>query len=173
MAARMSTRKPEHDRWPRPVLAIPRGPRELAWTFAIIAVPAMCLLTPLGWYTTLAVALLVIIMQPNPRELLRLATAITGLWLATTALAGDIENAPSRILTAIIGHENTATTAYLDSLVIGTILALVGFAVLQAYDTRAVTRGVVDERVWQRQQLRRTQSVRRDALRLPPPLTHP
>lgn len=169
------TKPGRDDQWPFPVLAVPRGLREYAWTAALIIVAVTTLLLPAGWYFLLGTVSTTWLLGPWPRQMLAAAALIAATAIAAGIATGNADGIP-RLLVQMFTHNISATASIpmaLAAFSVHMAMAMVTVAIVLAYDTRQVTRGVVPEALWQRQQQRRIQVLRHEADSRPPPLVAP
>lgn len=148
------------DRWPRFVLATPRGTRELTWHGALILAAAAVLGLRGGWYFTLTAVAVTAVLRLSPRHLTTMAFFSLAAAVASLAFLTD---EPIRELSALLAWSPPASLTWTAlSVVASTGIALgcaaVGLAL--AFDRRRVDRHLVDQRVWERQQARRLQVLR-------------
>ena len=170
------------EHWPGYPLAVPRGPREQLWhvmlalsVLVAIAVPPLRFLVPL-WALAPVFARYVLDWFIPPWLLRRVALAFisgSGLFLAggleaseLTALAWAILRDDAGLIVSGFGLPQQAALFIL-------LYGMAGLVVATAvgYDLRSVRRDVADQRVWERQQLRRRQVMAQHHRRCPPPET--
>jgi hypothetical protein len=170
----------DSDRWPGYALAIPRGPREQLWHIALavslvvaLAVPALRVLTPLWALAALSARYLAGWFIP-PWLLRRVAlipASVSIIFLAGSLGADDL----LALAWAIVRDD---TSGLVEDLPLPQQVALLGFlygaaglvvSTVVGYDLRSVRRDVADQRVWERQQLRRRQVMAQHHRRNPPP----
>ncbi len=150
----------------------PRGLREIAWTITATSMLVTTLVLPGGWYIALCVAVTTWLVGSTPRQLAAGgATALVTVIVATTC-TGGIYAFP-----ALVWHVITLGTVVSFSPIdlvawalVETPFVMLTCALLLAMPNRKVNRGVVDERLWNRQQSRRRNTLRREARDNPPPL---
>lgn len=161
--------------WPKPVMVPPRGIRERLWLTAIVGAPVLSLALQGGWYFLAAAAVITTALRPRPRTLIAWATAILTAWTCAMILAQGPRNTANRAWDVLSHNLPTepSSSALLDAAALGLAAGLTTVATLTAYDTRRVTRGVVDERVWERQHQRRVAILRREARAHPPGIAAP
>ena len=154
----------DEDRWPLPVLAAPRGLREITWHVSALVALVTPLVLPAGWYVFAVLAALTWYLQLSASLLLRIALRymVAGLVIAT--VFGAPLNFPISVgydfawsQAPEIGGPLTFVLDFLFELSV----AACSVATLMAFDRRSVNRAAVDLRVWQRQQTRRRQLLRR------------
>jgi len=149
-------------RWPPPVLAAPRGIREIIWHLGIVSVLTFVLAVKGGWFVLPWVGIVCWILNPTPRQLAKVAATYLTLGLALAWLLSP--RSISEHLTAVLLWTDPVGATILDGLIHLLLLLAVGtaaVAVLLSYDRRRVNRRVVDHRVWDRQVRRRRQLMRR------------
>lgn len=156
-----------HERWQRPVLAIPRGPRELAWHLGVLFLVVLVIAAPLlRIFVPITLLLLwafsaVTRRFPYPREMM--GHALTAQMVAAAHFTGlDGPSGWHRAVFALLTDrlaapddpESAATVLLLFAIIllVGS-MSMTVIALLVAFDRRRVSRDVVDERVWVRQQL--------------------
>ena len=154
----------DEERWPLPVLAIPRGLREIAWHVSALVVLVTPLVLPAGWYVFAVVAALTWYLQLPVSMLFRIALRYLAAGLVIATVFGMPLDFPISIgydfawrQAPDIGVPLTFVLDFLFELSV----AVCSVATLLAFDRRSVNRAAVDLRVWQRQQTRRRQLLRR------------
>jgi hypothetical protein len=154
----------DEDRWPLAPLVAPRGVREFVWHAAALVALVTPLVTPLGWWASISVVGLTWLLGLSSRLLVRvgLAYVAMGVGVATVfatpaAFLRSTLHAFTGSRVATMGTLLNVTLVYLMELSVATL----SVATLLAFDRRAVNRSTVDLRVWQRQQARRRQLLRR------------
>lgn len=154
----------DEDRWPLPVLAMPRGIREITWHLGALAALVTPLVLPGGWYVLAVMAGLTWLVQ-LPASLL---VGIAARYMAAALVVATVFATPMSLPLAIM-HDfawsrasriSVPLTFTLD-LIFELSVAACSVAMLIAFDRRSVNRSAVDIRVWQRQQARRRQLLRR------------
>jgi hypothetical protein len=162
---------PTEERWPRPVLAAPRSPRELAWHAALLA-GTLTLLLPAGWYLLLCVILLARVLRPDPKVLLQIAATYIGLAALFLTARHGLGGYPQTLHTFLAHRipDHISILQFMGWSLLGLPFPTLTYALYQAYDRRTVTRGTVDDRVWRRQQDRHLQLARAQHRHQPPPL---
>jgi len=149
-------------RWPTPVLAAPRGVREITWHLTIVAVLTLVLALKGGWLILPWVGVVAWIVRPTPRQLAKVSAAylvvalLLAWWLSPLAPASHIAGA-----IWWIDHPGTSILDGLIHILIVMAAATAATGVLISFDRRRVNRRVVDHRVWDRQVRRRRQLMRR------------
>ena len=149
-------------RWPPPVLAAPRGVREITWHLGTVAALTLVLAVKGGWFVLPWVGIICWILNPTPRQLAKVAATYLALVLALAWLFSP--RSVSEHLTAALLWTDPVGATILDGLIHFLLLLAVGSAavvILLSYDRRRVNRRVVDHRVWDRQVRRRRQLMRR------------
>lgn len=153
----------------------PRGPREIAWTTTSVILLLLGLALPGGWYVLACTAATVWLIGYTPRLLAIAGFTSLATVAATTTVVGGATGYPALVWHVM--HLFTASTPntadLLAMFLVDTPIALLATAVLLAMPNRKVMRGVVDERLWTRQQARRRRVLRREAQQNPPPLVVP
>ena len=152
----------DESRWPSPVLAAPRGVREITWHLGIVAALSLVLAVKGGWFVLPWVGIVCWILSPTPRQLAKVASTYLALGLALAWLLSP--RGISEHLTGALLWTDPVGATILDGLIHFLLLLAVGSAavvVLLSYDRRRVNRRVVDHRVWDRQVRRRRQLMRR------------
>lgn len=154
-----------HDetRWPLPPMVAPRGYREVLWHLRLAALTIGVLLIHGGWYALLCYALVLKVVAITPRQLQQMATLSAGLACALLTLTGGPSSYArhlGQLLSNQLPHEPMMLTGLMTWSLLIQPLALLVLASWLSFDTRTVTRGVADERVYQRQVQRRTQALR-------------
>lgn len=152
----------DETRWPRLVLAAPRGIREIAWHLGIVAAVTSAVLVKGGWFALPWVAVVSWILSPTPRQLARVSAAYLSLGLAI-AWGFGTRKVTDHLLASLLWTDPVAVTI-VDGLIHLLLLLAIGTAVvgiLLSYDRRRVDRRLVDHRVWERQVRRRRQLMRR------------
>lgn len=148
------------DRWPRFVLAAPRGTRELAWHGALIIAAAAVLGLRGGWYCTIVAVAVSAVVRPSPRQLTTMALlAVSGAAASLVFLTDE----PIRELGALLAWSPQVPFTWTTLSVVSSTGITLGCAVVAlalAYDRRRVERHLVDQRVWERQQARRLHLLR-------------
>ena len=153
----------DEERWPLPVLAVPRGFREIMWHFSALVALVTPLVLPAGWYVVTVVSGLTWFLRFSSSLLFRVALR----YMAAGLVIATIFSSPLGFPISIgydfawsrapeIGVQLTFVLDYLFELSV----AACSVATLMAFDRRSVNRAVVDLRVWQRQQTRRRQLLR-------------
>ena len=149
-------------RWALPPAVLPRGYRELLWHLSLATLTIGLLLLPGGWYALLSYAGMLRIVPFNPRQLRRMASLSIGIAFVLLTATGGATSYPHHLGQLV--SNNLAQEPLLLSFMTWSLLiqplALLAVATWLSFDTRAVTRGVVDERVYQRQVHRRGQALR-------------
>ncbi len=153
----------DEERWPLPVLAVPRGLREIVWHVIALAALVIPLALPAGWYVVAVVAGLTWFFRFSSSLLFRVATRYLATGFVIAAVFGSPLDFPISIgydfawsRAPEIGAPLTFVFDYLFELSV----AACSVAMLMAFDRRSVNRAAVDLRVWQRQQTRRRQLLR-------------
>ena len=151
------------ERWPLPVLAVPRGLREITWHVSALVALVTPLVLPAGWYIFAVVSALTWYFQLPVTLLLRIALRYMAAGLVIAAVFGAPLDFPITIgydfawsRAPEIGVPLTFALDYLFELSV----AACSVATLMAFDRRSANRASVDLRVWQRQQTRRRQLLR-------------
>jgi len=154
----------DEDRWPLPVLAIPRGLREITWHVVALAAIVAPLTLRAGWFIVILVAGLTWLFELPSKLLFELALrgVIAGV------VIGAIVATPGAALVSITRDFDWSAVPDVGVLfsdvlflVFDLSVALCSVATLIAFDRRSVNRSAVDLRVWQRQQTRRRHLLRR------------
>ncbi len=166
------TRQRDEDAWPWPVVAAPRGFREIGWTLTVLVVPLLAMWVPGGWYALLSASMTAYLVRPFPRTLTLSAAMILAVSVATPFALGATSQPWAVMAQMLTRHTDQTEPPSVLVLRIGLTLAIATLtvAVVLGYDTRRVARGVVSDSVWNRQHLRRTQLLRGEARDNPPPL---
>ena len=149
-------------RWPPPVLAAPRGLREITWHLSIVAALTFVLALKGGWFILPWAAIVCWILSPTPRQLAKVAATYLTLAFALAWLLSP-RSISDHLTSALLWTDPIGATI-LDGVVHLLLLLAVGTAavtVLLSYDRRRVNRRIVDHRVWERQVRRRRQLMRR------------
>ena len=152
----------DETRWPPPVLAAPRGVREIAWHLCTVAAVTGAVRVQGGWIALPWVAVVSWILSPTPRQLARVSATYLVLGLAI-AWGFGTRKVTDHLLASLLWTDPVAVTI-VDGIIHFLLLIAVSTAVvasLLGYDRRRVNRRVVDHRVWERQALRRRQLMRR------------
>lgn len=151
-------------RWPFLPLAAPRGARELLWHVGALLAVATPFVPPAGFLVFGGAIALTWLFKLQPRELVRYA----GEFLLTGFVISVIFATSSDFLPAIVHTFTWSRSAQVGmplAVVLGYFIelsvAMLAIAVLVGFDRRRVNRATVDLRVWQRQQTRRRQLLRR------------
>jgi len=151
-------------RWPLLPLAAPRGARELLWHVGVLLAVVLPLVLPDGWLVLGVVVAVNWYIKLRPGELVRVAL----MYALTGAFVAAIFTTPSVSLDAVahmfVWHRISQIGLPLE-VALGCCLelsvSLLAVATLVGFDRRNVNRATVDLRVWQRQQTRRRQLLRR------------
>lgn len=152
----------EESRWPAPVLSAPRGIREITWHLGVVAAVTLVLALKGGWFVLPWVGIVCWILNPTPRQLIKVAAIYFTLGLTLAWLLSP-RSITEHLTGALLWTDLVAATI-LDGLVHFFVVLAIGaatVAVLLSYDRRRVNRRVVDHRVWDRQVRRRRQLMRR------------
>ena len=153
----------DEDRWPLPVLAVPRGLREITWHIGALAAFVTPLVLPGGWFILAVMAGLTWLVRLPTSLLFGIALRYMVAALVIAAVFGAPLDLPITIgydfawsRAPEVGVPLTFILDYLFELSV----AACSVATLMAFDRRSVNRAAVDLRVWQRQQNRRRQLLR-------------
>jgi hypothetical protein len=154
----------DETRWPLLPLAAPRGAKELLWHGGVLLAVASPLVPPAGFLVFGEAVALTWLFNLQPRELVRFASEFLFTAFVLTAIFAN----PSDFLPAIVHTFTWSRSAKIGvplAVVLGYFIelsiAVLAVAVLKGFDRRSVNRAGVDLRVWQRQQARRRQLLRR------------
>jgi hypothetical protein len=151
-------------RWPFLPLAAPRGVRELLWHVGVLLAIVSPLVPPMGVVVFAEVIALTWLLEMRPADLMKLSAELTFLGV----LIATMFSTPSTYFVTIV-HVFTWSRASQVGLALAIALgycielsvAALAVAILMSFDRRRVHRTTVDLRVWQRQQTRRRQLLRR------------
>jgi hypothetical protein len=154
----------DEERWPLLPLAAPRGARELLWHFGVLLAVVASLVPPGGLLVFGEVIAMTWLFEVRPIELIRVAgaCAVTGIAIASYFAR------PSVFFISIV-HTFTWSRAAQVGMPLAVVLgycielsvSMLALSTLMVFDRRVVNRMTVDLRVWQRQQARRRQLLRR------------
>lgn len=150
--------------WPLPPLAAPRGARELLWHVAAGVAVVVPFVLPAGWIVLGMVVAAAWYLNAGPVNLARVALmyAVTGFVTATIfATPTDYLVAVAHVVTWSRVPEMGIPLTIALGFCFEVSVAMCSVALLMAFDRRSVNRAAVDLRVWQRQQARRLQLLRR------------
>lgn len=154
----------DENRWPLPVLAAPRGLREITWHVMALVALVTPLVLPGGWYVVAVATALTWFLKLTSTVLLRVALWYMAAGLVIAAIFATPLDFPIAIVRDFswsrapeIGVPLTFALDVLFELSV----AVCSVATLLAFDRRSVNRAAVDLRVWQRQQARRRQLLRK------------
>ena len=154
----------DEDRWPLPVLAVPRGPREITWHVGVLAALVTPLVLPGGWYVLAVMAGLTWLVQLPSSLLFGIALRYMAAALVIAAVFATPMDLPVAIMHDFAWNRASQISVPLTftlDLIFELSIAACSVATLIAFDRRSVNRSAVDLRVWQRQQTRRRQLLRR------------
>ena len=154
----------DENRWPLPPLVAPRGARELAWHAAALLALVAPLVTPLGWWASISVIGLTWLCGLDSRLLVRMGLIYVVIGVGVATVFATPADFLMLTLHAFTWHRATKMSLPLVFsllLMMELSVATLSMATLLAFDRRAVSRSTVDLRVWQRQQARRRQLLRR------------
>lgn len=154
----------DEDRWPLFPMAAPRGVRELLWHAGALVAIVTPFALPAGWLVLGIVIAMTWLLSAGPVNLVRVAL----MYVATGVVVATIFAKPVDFLITIahtviwsrppqIGLPLAIALGYCFELSV----AMCCLALLVAFDRRSVNPAAVDLRVWQRQQTRRRQLLRR------------
>ncbi len=154
----------DEERWPLLPLAAPRGARELLWHVGVLLAVVLPLVPPGGFLLFGEAVAVTWLFNLQPRELVRYAEEFLLIGLVIAVIFAN----PSDFLPAIV-HTLTWSRASQVGMPLAVVLgyfieltiSMLALAVLVGFDRRSVNRATVDLRVWQRQQTRRRQLLRR------------
>jgi hypothetical protein len=153
----------DENRWPLPVLAAPRGLREITWHVVALLTLGAPLVLRGGWYVLAAASVTTWFLKLNSPVLRRVA-----LWYLAAGLVIAAIFATPLDFPIAIAHdfdwsrapEIGASLTFALDVLFDLSVAVCSVATLLAFDRRSVNRAAVDLRVWQRQQVRRRQLLR-------------
>ena len=143
----------DEDRWPIPVLAVPRGLREVSWHVgALIAIVAPLVLRG-GWYFLAVVAGLTWLVQLRSSLLFGVALRSMAAALVIAAVFATPIDLALTILHDFVWSPLSPISATLTltlDVLFELSIAACSVATIIAFDRRSVNRSAVDLRVWQR-----------------------
>ena len=154
----------DEERWPLVPLAAPRGARELLWHIGVLVAVVVSLVPPFGLLVLGEVIAMTWLLELRPVELIRVA----GAYVITGFAVASIFARPSVFLITVVHTFTWSRSSHVGmplAVALGycveLIASMLAVATFMAFDRRVVNRTTVDLRVWQRQQARRLQLLRR------------